>query len=70
MHTQHHRGPWTADQATTANIYILILKKYVRTTVFDGWQGIYCIEENDWSDSLHYKHLHRIVPSAKMATLP
>ncbi len=37
--------------ATTKYIYdILILNKYVRPTALDRWQGIYCIEENDWSD--------------------
>ncbi len=37
--------------ASTKYIYnILILNKYVRPTALDKWQGIYCIEENDWSD--------------------
>ncbi len=56
---------------------ILILNKYVRPTALDKWQGIYCIEENDWLDifklcyfcsretklqSLQFKIVHRIIP--------
>ncbi len=68
--------------ASTKNIYdILILNKYVRPTAFDKWQGIYCIEENDWSDifklcylcsretklqSLQFKIVHRIIPCKKL----
>ncbi len=67
--------------ASTKNIYdILILNKYVKPTALDKWQGIYCIEENDWSDifklcyfcsretklqSLQFKIVHRIIPCKK-----
>ncbi len=67
--------------ASKINIYdILILNKYVRPTALDKWQGIYCIEENDWShifkqcyfcsretklQSLQFKIMHRIIPCKK-----
>ncbi len=63
------------------NIYdIVILNKYVRATALDRRQGIYCIEENDWSDicklcyfctreiklqSLQFRIVHRIIPCKK-----
>ncbi len=32
----------------------LILNKYVRPTALDRWHGIYCIEENNWSEISNY----------------
>ncbi len=66
---------------STKNICkVLILNKSVKPTTLDKRQGIYCIEENDWSDifnlgyfciretklqSLQFKIVHRIIPCKK-----